>query len=844
MNAIILEKDEKGFYDVLLSEEIIDEIKSLELAMSTSHITSEIESNTSREAFLKHINELIKEIEMRLKVYLKQDDMNENLYRKEYIDELEKIREEYDKIKQIKYEVFKQSPEIWLQWIKLARKCYEVVRDMNFFREYESTKEDIFQNIRNLNDSIISETLKKALLNEYEQALEQRNLQRLDKIVDFVNQKVLLEWQNIGKNLGEMTDDHFCFLGHSTLFTERIDEFYKPLISTSLYNQDVNDTFRRRFGFIMQPVNIVATDANDLYVDNNETSKEKMFLRTKIAKIDLPSRLLSENKKLMQENASNGVQKVVYNEVVLDVSKEFQPLGVFCFTTGALDYDYDLEAAKKLAENNNLPLYTFDVLASKKGAVLEGLQLQLLNNIQRERWRLSEEYYYDIKPEDLKRYQYFFKEFAKLKKTKNYTSEQIKGIFARNTSLITNSISGNDMFSGKYSADEIITILNYNYSYNIDEIISNKFYTYTKLEFLTSELKPYVKELDKYCPNFSKFIFVLSKMEITDELVETLNQANTTDILELTKILALKLKKDLETSKVSNRDSLRKLENEYQALQNEEKIRTKMQTDYENAKKLDSESWRLKYEREELEDFTLEFQNISQEIALKNSEKTSLESEKAKLESSIEELSHSLENIVTSSDKALEELQKLEAKLQHHPYLNFFKLKKLRTQIATLKLTKDLDDQIEKLELKNKITTLENQLITLDNRIASLTESINKLKQTKDDMKIKIASQEDLIKSKYGSLDFEVINKRLEEANDIITKYDYFNEYHLKEVKEKLEKLKKKIALLQNEAMSNSDVYTKIASYVSEKDLVSNANDTDLVSQNEVDVEESTMFKK
>ena len=844
MNAITLEKDEKGFYDVLLSEEIIEEIKSLELAMSTSHITSEIESNTSREAFLKHINELIKEIEMRLKVYLKQDDMNENLYRKEYIEELKGIKEEYNKIKQIKYEVFKQSPEIWLQWIKLARKCYEVVRDMNFFREYENTKEDIFQNIQNLNDSIISETLKKALLNEYEQALEQRNLQRLDKIVNFVNQKVLLEWQNIGKNLGDMTDDNFCFLGHSTLFTERIDEFYKPLISTSLYNQDVNDTFRRRFGFIMQPVNIVATDANDLYVDNNETNKEKMFLRTKIAKIDLPSRLLSENKKMMQENLANDKKRVVYNEVVLDVSKEFQPLGVFCFTTGALDYDLDLAAAKKLAENNNLPLYTFDVLARKKGAVLEGLQLQILNNIQREKWRLSEDYYYDIKPEDLKRYQYFFKKFARLKENKNYTSEQIKGIFARNTSLITNNISGNDMFSGKYIADEIITILNYNYSYNIAETISSKFYTYTKLEFLTSELKPYIQELEKYYPDFSKFIFVLSKMEITDEVVETLNQANTTDVLELTKILALRLKRDLEDSKVNNSNSLRKLENEYRALQDEEKIRTKMQTDYENAKKLDSESWGLKYEKEELENFKLEFQNVNQEINFQNSKMTSLEREKAKLENSIEELSHSLEYIITSRDKLLEELQTIEAKLQLHPYLNFFKLKKLRAQINTLKLTKELGDQLKELELKNKITALENQLILLNNRIVSLMESINKLKQTKDEIKIKIASQEDLIKSKYGSLDFEVINKRIEKGQEIIKKYDYFNEGHLREVKEKLEKLKKKMALLQNEAMSNSRVYTKIASYVNNKSLDGSASAKELEITDEANIEESNTVKR
>lgn len=468
MNAITLEKDEKGFYNVLVSEEIIDEIKSLELAMGTSHITSEIESNMSDTTFLKCINGLVEEIERRLRFYLKQDDtLNENLYGKEYIEELKGIKGEYDKIKQIPYQVFKESPEIWLQLLKVARECYEVVRNMNFFREYKRVKEEIFQNISSINTSLISETLKKTLLDEYEQALEQKDLQRLDQIVTFVNQKILLEWENIGKNLGDMTDDNFCFLGHSTLFTERIEKFNNPLISTSLYNQDVNDTFRRRFGFIMPPVNIVATDANDLYVDNNETTKEKMFFRTKIAKIDLPSRLLSENKKLMQENLANDEEMVVYNEVVLDVSKEFQPLGVFCFTTGALDYDLDLAAAKKLAENNNLPLYTFDVLDRKKGAVLEGLQLQILNNIQREKWRLSEDYYYDIKPEDLKRYQYFFKKFAKLKENKNYTSEQIKDIFARNTSLITNNISGNDMFSGKYNADEIITILNYNYSYNI-----------------------------------------------------------------------------------------------------------------------------------------------------------------------------------------------------------------------------------------------------------------------------------------------------------------------------------------------------------------------------------------
>ncbi len=123
-------------------------------------------------------------------------------------------------------------------------------------------------------------------------------------------------------------------------------------------------------------------------------------------------------------------------------------------------------------------------------------------------------------------------------------------------------------------------------------------------------------------------------------------------------------------------------------------------------------------------------------------------------------------------------------------------------------------------------------------------ESINKLKQAKDETKIKIASQEDLIKSKYGSLDFEVINKMIEKGQEIIKKYDYFNECHLREVKEKLEKLKKKMALLQNEAMSNSRVYTEITSYVNNKSLDGSASAKELEITDEANIEESNTVKR
>lgn len=844
MNEIILEKDEKVFYDVLLSEEIIKEITSLELAMSTSHIASEIESKMSSSSFLGHINELVKAIEVRLHSYLKQDDdINENLYESEYLEELKKIKEEYDKIKQIQYRDFKQSPEIWLQVINLARKCYEVVRDMNFFREYERTKDEILKNIQSLNDSVVNTTLKQALYKEYEQALEQKDLKRLEKIVDFVNQKVLLEWQKIGADLDSMNDDNFCFLGHSTRSTDHYENFFTPLVSTSLFNQEFNDTYKGRFGFIMPPENIVAASSSDLHVDTPEENKEKMFFTTKIAKIDSPAKIINDNLQLRAQNLKKGRKERIYSEVVINASSSFNPIGVFCFTTGALDYDFDYVSAKKLAENNNLPLYTFDILKRKQGSELERMYLEILNNIRRKKVKYSLDFT-ELDANLLSHYEYFFDHFLKLKARGNYTLDEITSIYDRNLNLILQNISGSLLFSGNYNDNEITTILKANYSYNIDCLIKNKSYSYSALQHLVSELSPFVNKLDIYYPNLSKFIFVLGKMEITTEVVNILKSANTTDLLELTKILALKLKRDLEVNKANNPDSLSKLEHEYQALQTEKNTRTKMQRDYENARKLTNESWSLKYEREALEGFKTELQNIKQEITSRNSKKTSLEIEKEKLEISIEKLNHNRENIVTSSDKPLKALQKLAEKLKRHPYLNYFKLKKLREKVKVLELNKELEIQSKKMEATTEIIALKNQVMAIDRQLATLTNSLSALEQRAIEIKVKIRDQEDLIKSKYGSLDFTIISKKLEEAEIIIAKYDYFNEYQLEKVKQKLEKLETEITTLKEQYESNSEIYAKIVSYVNNKDLESTVDDKNLESQSEINIEESAMFKK
>ena len=94
-------------------------------------------------------------------------------------------------------------------------------------------------------------------LSQFDKAIDSGDINTAKKMIEKLQNEILEEWNKYVPNFENMTDDNFCFIGHSTYSTKFEGDFYTGYVSTSLYNQEVNDTYKGRYGFIMMPTNIV-----------------------------------------------------------------------------------------------------------------------------------------------------------------------------------------------------------------------------------------------------------------------------------------------------------------------------------------------------------------------------------------------------------------------------------------------------------------------------------------------------------------------------------------------------------------------------------------------------------
>ena len=129
---------------------------------------------------------------------------------------------------------------------------------------------------------------------QYSEAIQKKDVAKMQQMLEEVQQNILGEWERYFERLDDMTDEHFCFLGHSTYSTVYDGSFRGRFVSCSLYNQDVNDTFNGGFGFIMPVSNIVGARSVDMNVNNYANNQENMLHYSVIKKIDHPQRLIDE----------------------------------------------------------------------------------------------------------------------------------------------------------------------------------------------------------------------------------------------------------------------------------------------------------------------------------------------------------------------------------------------------------------------------------------------------------------------------------------------------------------------------------------------------------------------
>lgn len=330
--------------------------------------------------------------------------------------------------------------------LELSYNLHEEYKQYHLLRDLINARTDCIENMK----YFVDENTISQWNVEYEKAIKEKDTKRMQSMLENVQSAILKEWKKYIGNMQEMNDDNFAFIGHSTNSTKFEKDFMSRYISTSLFTQDVNDTYRSGFGFIFAPKNIVGAKGQDMYVNNYVEDQDMLLHYSAIKKIDHPRRLIDVCKKQKQENLDSGVNKSVYSEVVID---GFEPIGIFCFTDGSKSLNWNEKDAKKLQESfPNLKIYTFDVMKRKKGADLIQMKLKLINNLHRRKIPDG----FDIKEDMLTRYDYFFEEFEKLKQSGNYDETMITSLYDTNAKMLSIFDTDPDkLFTGQFTEEQV-----------------------------------------------------------------------------------------------------------------------------------------------------------------------------------------------------------------------------------------------------------------------------------------------------------------------------------------------------------------------------------------------------
>ncbi len=616
----------------------------------------------------------------------------------------------------------------------------------------------------------------------YTIAIEKEDITTMREMLGKVQEKILEEWSNYSKDLHKMTDDNFCFLGHSSETTEYKGEFRTKYVSCSLFNQDVNDTFNNDYGFIMEPINIVGADSRDMYVDNAAMDIDKLTTYSSIKKIHHPQRLLDECLKLKKENQEKGKNYPVYSEVV---TLGFHPAAIFCFTNGAKNYDYNYESAYELQKNfPNLEVHTFDVMKHKTGKELETFKLELVDSLIEQFTNLSG----GCSSEELFRYDYFFTEFDKLKQKENYTEADIELIFRKNQDMISYLDSTSYLFSGEYSSNEIKYILGNSYRYSINSIFRKDIRPFV-INNLTS-LLPYREKLDEYYSGLGKTVFLLSKIEVTDSMLLEIKEEKITNFEELSNYLANKRILVLNEKEEKNEFDLQKNRKEREELIKEKAERENSQREY------------LKYSNINMfKDFKKPLEGQYNKVLEK------ISNNDIRFNSILKEYEQLLEQLNSLTIKKETELQKdftdveITSKINEiskeidlmssHPILNIIKIRKGKKVIEKLNIQKEEKEKDFLDKKKENISVIDNDMNTTTKKIEKKKEILEDIKTENQQLKTEKETILDKVNYYFCCNKVEDIAKMIKKSDDFLVNYDFSNDYTIREIDYKISELDK-----------------------------------------------------
>lgn len=638
-------------------------------------------------------------------------------------------------------------------------------------------KENCLENMRYFSDDITISRFS----NEYDNAFQNRDINKMNSMLDYVCQQDLKEWDKYIGDLDLMTDEKFSFIGHSTmsLFENNNHNHYHNYVSSSLFNQDLNEGYSSRHGLILPPKNIVAARSRDLYIDNGAKNEKELETSVKIIKkIDHPQKIIDEEMQLLEENLAQNTYAHIYSEIVI---KGFEPIGIFCFTDGSKNFNVDYKQAQELQKTfPHLKIYNFDVMKRKKGRYLDVMKVNLINSLYYNT-RYSDEIplcyrnqNYISMNDDLSKYDYFFEEFEKIKQKENYTEDEIAAIFKENYRLLNSYIEPDYLFSN-YEEKWVKFILEKNEFYGIEDILNGKSDTYKFSQF--SELYPYKDRLSSMYDGIDEFLTLLTKISPDDEMVSEINESNPTNFYDISKMLSKYLS-----------DSLKK----YNEIKNEIQERENIEKQYEYYNSIYLRESYVQRVKKEYKELISNIDIIEQKEKLLLTELSKIMNDLNEIDNKIKLLDNSKyvensENI--SCEKLIEEIKLNIAKLSKHPFINRKKIKKEKSR---LELTEDeykkekiRDLNFEKNDLQQKKKNVESDLSYVQNNKNFLQRQFKKLKSE---------IQEHFKCESIDEIDLIIYNKE-----KFMNQYNCNNNFCLEKLKIQLENISHILKIPQND---------------------------------------------
>lgn len=773
---------------VILSEKIIAKIRYL---ISVDIFLSTNESLLSTEMSIKNFYSVIENVIYRstISINILPSKNNEIEYDTEVIYTL------YERYNKLFPEEKRNCDWVYMDASSLQELIdvmYQInleIKKFYYMRDLINALEDCLENMKYFVDTITIMKFK----TKYENAIKNKDIKKMEDMLNLVQQKILKEWEKYITDIDYMTDENFAFIGHSTNSTRFNRSFYSKYVSTSLFNQDLTDTYKSGYGFIFAPKNIIGANSQDMYVNNYVQNESLLLNYSTIKKIDHPQRLIDECIKLKRENIENNFDKKVYNEVIID---GFEPIGIFCFTDGSKDLNHNYQSAKKLQESfHNLKIYSFDIMKRKKGKELDLIKLSLLNSLQRQ----CSKHTYTIDKNMLSRYDYFFEKYEKLKQASQYNESDIETLFKNNERFLSYLIDPKELFSGVYSDKEIRYILSKNGRYNIDYILSGK-----ARAFALNNLKvlfPYKNKLNVIYDGLSELVDLVYKYNITDEMMIDINNLESINFYTIIKTIVSNIINEMNVKEVQATNSLKSLQLQHKELLKEIQERTNIEEQYNYYSSIYNNRFYSKMIKDDYDN------NINQ-INNNESKKQKLDSELKQVIKELDSINEKIKLLEQSkySDSSnyidlnyqIEKVKISLSVLNKHPLLNRKKIKEEQRKLDIIEINyakQQIEFETNKFDTMEKLNSkkydLKSKRYDIEMHLRFIHSDKKDLLEQLEVLKINI--------NEYFKVDsIDKIDLVMLKAENFINQYDNMNKYYLTQLNLKLKEVEDIILRQEN----------------------------------------------